>query len=285
MPKQAASVTKILADLANLTCKSGGGASGSTYADALKISDDSSASASAPQAPLRIHFPTAVVSEPGVRLTKEVSAPTPTFAVSATALNNVTLPNCDLSPVSSVSSSASGPLAGPAFKPEHEEQATSIDDLSSSTAKDLNNNVPKYLVVALDLDPPFPSFPFMAPILHGVQADLSLATEKLDPDDEYIQLEPETVSNITPVVDYMGPAPPPPSSPHRYVFMLWEQPAGLTAAKIRSKLGFPELAVDVGGEEAESDGVGFIKRLRWDQEDFERKLGLGEVVAGNYFVC
>ncbi|KAK1836350.1 phosphatidylethanolamine-binding protein [Podospora conica] len=211
------------------------------------------------RAALRIHFPDAVVSQPGTHLSKQESAVAPSFSVSALALDNLLFPNCDLSPTTSAASH------------------------SSSGSRRLSQEpgsavlLPRYLVAGLDLDPPFPSFPVMGPILHSMQADLTLAADELDPEsDEFIPLQPapeDGAGASRPVAAYMGPAPPGLSSPHRYMFMMWEQPAGVTGERIREELGFGE------------DGAGLMTRMRWDQEAFERKLGLGRVVAGNYFVC
>ncbi|KAK3318706.1 phosphatidylethanolamine-binding protein [Apodospora peruviana] len=241
MPKQAVSITKTLAALADL-------------------SNDTTGPRSAP---LKIHFhssttsPT-IVTHPGARLPKEAAAPNPLYSVSTSALSHLTIPNADLSPWTSADSHSS-------------------DGRINLPLSDPDQLVPKYLVVTLDLDAPFPSFPILGPILHGIQADLTLATENLDPDDEFIPLEPaeEDWSTGSAVVDYMGPAPPGPSAPHRYVFMLWEQPGELTTARICEEMGLPE----------DGDDVSMFSRVRWDQEGFERKLGLERVVAGNYFVC
>ncbi|KAI1428493.1 PEBP-like protein [Xylaria sp. FL1777] len=122
----------------------------------------------------------------------------------------------------------------------------------------------KYLVTALDLDAPFPSFNFMSPILHGLHAGL---VPGVAGDDGFAPLE----GGIEWMVPYVGPGPPKPSSPHRYLFMIFEQPEGLDAAKIRSLLGF--------GEE-----VGIWPRIRWNEEAFEKKLGLGKVLAATYYL-
>ncbi len=204
------------------------------------------------KAPLRIHFPSAVVSAPGTQLSKQDSAPEPTFSVPASALDNLTFPNCDLSPTTSAATA-------------------SFDSAGSTLSQEPDAIVPKFLVASLDLDPPFPSFPVLGPLLHGMQADLTLAIAEMDPDDEYIRLMPPEGS--PPIVAYMGPAPPGISSPHRYMFLLWEQPEGVTGENIKEHLAFPE------------EGAGLMARIRWDQEDFERKVGLGKVVAGNFFVC
>lgn len=127
----------------------------------------------------------------------------------------------------------------------------------------------------------------MSPLLHGLQADLTLATEDIDPEDEYIPLEATSVgggdAGLGQVVDYMGPSPPPKSAPHRYMFMLWEQPRGLTREKICEEIGIVGDDDDEGGD-LHGD-LGIMGRSRWDQEGFERRLGLERVVGGNYFVC
>lgn len=70
------------------------------------------------------------------------------------------------------------------------------------------------------------------------------------------------------IADYIGPGPPPPSAPHRYVFLLYEQPEEFDIARFASK----------GGKK-----VGIWPRARWDLEAFEREAKLGPVVASNYF--
>ncbi|KAH8898786.1 protease inhibitor [Thozetella sp. PMI_491] len=124
----------------------------------------------------------------------------------------------------------------------------------------------KYIAACLDLDPPYPSMPVLGPLLHGIQADLQL--ESTEASKGWLALKATT----KPVVTYVGPAPPPLSSPHRYLFLLWEQPEGLTGADIRTRLELPE-EVGIGG------------RVRWNQEGFEKKAELGQVIAATYFVC
>jgi phosphatidylethanolamine-binding protein len=70
------------------------------------------------------------------------------------------------------------------------------------------------------------------------------------------------------IADYAGPGPPPPS-PHRYVFMLYEQPEGFDPAKF----------VPPGGKK-----VGIRPRMRYDLKAFEKEAKLGSVVASNYFL-
>ncbi|ATY59729.1 protease inhibitor (Tfs1) [Cordyceps militaris] len=125
----------------------------------------------------------------------------------------------------------------------------------------------KYIAVCIDLDAPFPSFSILGPIIHWIQTDL-VAAAAAD-DDGFTRLE----TSARPAVPYAPPGPPPPSGPHRYVFMLWEQPASLTGADEVSR---------VFSLPAEP---GLTARIRWDQGAFEEKMGLGEPLAVNYFVA
>ena len=70
------------------------------------------------------------------------------------------------------------------------------------------------------------------------------------------------------VAHYMGAAPPPMSAPHRYVFMLYEQPDDFDAKKY-----------------APADGkkMGIMPRIRYDLGTFEKETQLGPVIACNYF--
>lgn len=69
-------------------------------------------------------------------------------------------------------------------------------------------------------------------------------------------------------VDWVAPRPPPGAGPHRYVFLLYEQPEGFNG----KTLGW-------GGE------VGRRQRVRFDIDGFEEKAALGKAVAGNWFTC
>lgn len=118
------------------------------------------------------------------------------------------------------------------------------------------------MVIGLDIDAPFPSFGVLGPILHWIQPGL----------------KPETAaggsasmltSSGTPFVsNYIGPAPPPGSSPHRYVFLLYEQPEGFDATKY----------APAGGK-----NMGNLQRMRYDLGAFESQAKLGPVLAANYF--
>lgn len=71
------------------------------------------------------------------------------------------------------------------------------------------------------------------------------------------------------MANYIGPAPPPGSSPHRYLFILYEQPDGFE-----------------GGKYAPADGRNLSNwyRMRYDLDYWAEVFGLGSVVACNYFV-
>lgn len=73
------------------------------------------------------------------------------------------------------------------------------------------------------------------------------------------------------IANWIGPEPPPGSGPHRYVFLLYEQPEGFEAA---GKKYAP----------AEGKEMGIWGRVRFDLDGFEREVGLGKAVAANYFL-
>ena len=70
------------------------------------------------------------------------------------------------------------------------------------------------------------------------------------------------------VANYIGPAPPPPSASHRYVFLLYEQPEDFDAKKY----------APTGGKK-----MGNWNRMRYDLGAFVKEIKLGPVVACNYF--
>ena len=118
-----------------------------------------------------------------------------------------------------------------------------------------------YLVIGLDIDAPFPSFGVLGPILHWVQPGLK--AETVEPGATPVLKATEPF-----VANYIGPAPPPGSSPHRYIFFLYEQPEGFDGAKYAPKDGQP---------------LGNLQR-RWASLDgLEREYKLGPVLAANYF--
>ncbi|TQV99398.1 hypothetical protein V2A60_004876 [Cordyceps javanica] len=141
--------------------------------------------------------------------------------------------------------------------------------LSSSLVKS-HHDGGKYIAICLDLDAPFPSFSFLGPIAHWIQTDLVAAENGgSEGGGGFTKLE----SGARPVVPYVGPGPPPPSAPHRYVFMLWEQPASVAGPDEVSK------ALSLPAE------PGLTARIRWDQAAFEKRMGLAEPLAVNYFVA
>ena len=112
-----------------------------------------------------------------------------------------------------------------------------------------------YMVLALDIDAPFKSWPSLGPILHWIQGGFKSTAGVLTSTDPF-------------VADYIGPAPPPISGPHRYVFLLYEQPATFDWKKYAP---------------AEGAKMGNVKRMWADLSDWEKKMGLGEIIASNYF--
>jgi|SRR5579871_150243 len=124
----------------------------------------------------------------------------------------------------------------------------------------------RFLVCCIDLDAPFPSFPFLSEIIHCIQSDLIPSSKPITTDNE-TKYELKVEGNVKPISAYKGPRPPPLSAPHRYLFLLYEQPIDFK----KSELGLPEK-------------FGIKDRIMWNQSEFEKKAGLGKVVAGNYFV-
>ena len=116
-------------------------------------------------------------------------------------------------------------------------------------------------MVGLDLDAPYPSFQQLGPILHWLQSDLKAGNPP----------EATPLETAEPfIADYIGPAPPPGSAPHRYVFFLYEQPEKFD--------GLVQKYAPKGGQK-----LGKWSRMWASLDDWEQKLGLGEVIAANYF--
>ncbi len=61
---------------------------------------------------------------------------------------------------------------------------------------------------------------------------------------------------------------PPGAAPHRYLFLLYSQKPGASIPQ------------DLLGKE-----VGLMQKIRFDVDAMVEKLGLGEIVAVNYFVA
>lgn len=97
----------------------------------------------------------------------------------------------------------------------------------------------------------------MGPILHWIQSGLT-GTD----------VGTTLSSNVPAVASFLAPSPPPGSGPHRYVFLLYEQPEGFDVKRF----------APANGQE-----MGIMQRVRYDLANFEKEAGLGPVVAANYF--
>ncbi|KIW98571.1 uncharacterized protein Z519_00232 [Cladophialophora bantiana CBS 173.52] len=113
----------------------------------------------------------------------------------------------------------------------------------------------KFLVVSLDLDAPFPSFAPLSPALHWLQAGLAVQGASGD-----------LTSPDPAIASWAGPGPPPISGPHRYIFLLYEQPADFDTRMFTKTRGF-----------------GIRDRMRWDLSRFEKQAKLRPAVAATYF--
>lgn len=115
----------------------------------------------------------------------------------------------------------------------------------------------KYIAVSLDNDAPFPSFNFLSPILHSIQADLKVSASS------------KVLTSSNPyVVNWIGPEPPSASGPHRYVFLLYKQPRDFDSK------GIPTTGAQVG----------LWARIRWNQSAWEKEFKVGQPVAVGSFL-
>ncbi|PYI03952.1 PEBP-like protein [Aspergillus sclerotiicarbonarius CBS 121057] len=118
-----------------------------------------------------------------------------------------------------------------------------------------------YMVVCLDLDAPFTSFNLLSPVLHWIQPGLlPVPTES---GNYFLRVAAPFVA------DYMGPNPPPRAAPHRYIFILFEQPPGFEVQHHAPPNG---------------NTLGKWSRLRYNFDGWAKSIGLGPVVGANYFV-
>ncbi|KAH3094899.1 hypothetical protein KXW28_000607 [Aspergillus fumigatus] len=104
--------------------------------------------------------------------------------------------------------------------------------------------------------------PRSGPILHWIHPGFKPST------DTTVTGETILTTSAPFVANYIGPAPPPGSAPHRYVFLLYEQPEGFNIEKHAPKNGKP---------------VGNWQRIRYDLGAFAKEVNLGPVLAANYF--
>lgn len=124
----------------------------------------------------------------------------------------------------------------------------------------------KYIVLSLDIDAPYPSFNVFSPILHWCQSGLRPVSQGYNPDIYQF----ETTEKY--IVDHIPPAPAPGSWPHRYLFLLYEEPAGFD--------------VRVHAPRDGENGIGVWGQVRCDLEALEKKLGIeGAALAFNYYTC
>ncbi|KPM38325.1 hypothetical protein AK830_g8248 [Neonectria ditissima] len=152
------------------------------------------------------------------------------------------------------------PKAGEPLIPKNFENRRSLTHSDAQFAPKLSfaglSPSTTYMIVGLDIDAPFPSFGVLGPILHWIQPGLKASADN-------------TLNATAPfVANYIGPAPPPGSSPHRYIFFLYEQPAGFDGTKYAPPNG---------------QNLGNMQRMRYDLDGWEKQISLGPILACNYF--
>ncbi|KAJ4148363.1 hypothetical protein LMH87_002838 [Akanthomyces muscarius] len=125
----------------------------------------------------------------------------------------------------------------------------------------------RYIIVSMDFDAPYPSWPFFGPVLHWVQANLVPISSSSAQEGDFVTLGMEEGS-VGCIARYLSPNPPPGSTPHRYGFYLYEQPDGFDAAR---------WAPDADGN------MGNWTRIRFGLDEWEKEAGLGAMLAANYF--
>ncbi|KAF7871654.1 hypothetical protein EAF04_003761 [Stromatinia cepivora] len=136
-----------------------------------------------------------------------------------------------------------------------------IPRAGAQTAPELSFAVPNpsatYMVVMLDLDAPFPSLQVLGPILHWIQPGYKVgANNVLTTDAPFI-------------ANYIAPAPPPGSDPHRYSFYLFEQPEDFDGKKYAPANGKP---------------LSNWFRMRYDLDNWQKTAKLAEPIAANFFL-
>ncbi|KAL4914036.1 phosphatidylethanolamine-binding protein [Aspergillus aurantiobrunneus] len=113
-----------------------------------------------------------------------------------------------------------------------------------------------YTVIAIDIDAPFVSWNKLSPIMHWAQTDLKVQKGAQ-----------ELKSDEPALMPWLPAGPPPGAAPHRYVFLLFAQRDGSSVPQ------------DLKGKT-----VGRMQRMRFDVDGYAEELGLGDIVAVNYFV-
>lgn len=120
------------------------------------------------------------------------------------------------------------------------------------------SNAPSYLLILTDPDAPTPDDPKFAFWRHWIVGGL----QPLAGVDGVAQV---AVTKPT-ITEYLGPGPKDDSKPHRYLFLLYRESAGLDLKK-----------ADAGGEE-------FVERRSFKPAQFAEKFQL-KLVAVNWMTC
>lgn len=95
-----------------------------------------------------------------------------------------------------------------------------------------------------------------SPIAHWIQTGF-----------EVEQSNQELKSDEPAIAPWVAAGPPPGAAPHRYVFLLYSQkPLSTIPPNLKEK------------------PMGIFQRIRFDVDAMARELGLGEIMAVNYFV-
>ncbi|KAJ2969896.1 hypothetical protein NQ176_g8439 [Zarea fungicola] len=113
-----------------------------------------------------------------------------------------------------------------------------------------SNDATTYLAMLIDPDAPTPEDPKFAFWRHWVVSGL----------------KPGEAATGTTLTEFLGPGPKPESNPHRYLFLLFREPAGFSITK-----------ADVGGEE-------FVDRRSFDAAAFVAKHNL-QLAGVNWMLC
>ena len=114
-----------------------------------------------------------------------------------------------------------------------------------------------YIAIAIDVDAPYVSTQILSPIVHWIQPGLYLNdnTNILKPDDACI-------------VNWLASVPPPFSGPHRYVVILYQQPADFAVGTWESEFAKP---------------VSIPSRCRWNVDQFVKEADLISMCAAKHF--
>lgn len=132
------------------------------------------------------------------------------------------------------------------FTESHSTPEVSLPNPSSTTT---------YAIACIDVDAPFPSWNVLGPVLHWFQPNLGATVDGVM----------RNLDNTPAIADYLGAGPLPGSSPHRYLFILYEQGQYLNIKKWR-------------------ESFSILDRIRFDLDEFEKDTKLGKIVGVTYFL-